>query len=385
MRDFDAALVFESGVVMEGYFCGETKATSGEICFNTAMTGYQEIVTDPSYAGQIINFTFPHIGNVGANLEDTEGRDVLAKGVILHEEITDLSNWRSEGHFNEWLKKHKITGICGVDTRFVTQYIRENGAQNVAIVPITEVSKAKEILEKTEDMTGLDLASRVSTTKAYEVNKSVWSNEKNGSNDKLLFTKSSTVLQGKKIAVIDFGVKENILSCISSLGADVTVLPMTTSVEELKKLNLDGICLSNGPGDPEASYKKCKELIDYIVSNSVQVPVLAICLGHQIIGLTLGGKTFKMKQGHRGANHPIKNLLTGVVEITSQNHGFSVENEEKVKQYVSHISLFDGTVAGFYSNGDKYKFISVQYHPESSPGPLDSRYIFLEYAKFFQK
>jgi carbamoyl-phosphate synthase small subunit len=368
----NAALVFTDGSVFFGYGIGKQGKTAGEICFNTSMTGYQEIMTDPSYSGQIITFTFPHIGNVGANDEDNESKHIHAKGIILRTGITPDSNYRAQDDFNEWLKDNDITGISGVDTRAITHYVRTKGSSNVAIIyddnldvlPITELRK---MAKNVPSMEGMELAAEATTTKAYKWNQKRWQWKKgyNTQNDPVY-----------RVVVIDYGVKYNILRCLAEVGCDVTVVSAKTSAKEILDLRPDGIMLSNGPGDPSATGKYSVPVIRELIEN--KVPVFGICLGHQMLGLALGCKTEKMKQGHRGANHPVKYLPNSKVEITSQNHGFVVVSDND-RIIVRHRSLFDGSVEGIVLQ-DKPVF-SVQHHPEASPGPHDSFYLFESFIR----
>ena len=374
----NAAFVLADGIVFFGYGVGKEGETLGEICFNTSMTGYQEVLTDPSYTGQIITFTFPHIGNVGTNDEDIESANASATGVVLRAAITNPSNFRNQMHFNNWLEKNNITGISGVDTRALTRHIRINGAQNAGIVFFRDKKKIKpaELLEKTKahpQMKGLELASKVTCEKPYSWNQTTWKlGEGYGKLKKPLW----------KVAAVDFGIKYNILRCLAEEGCDVTIFPAKTSAKELIASNPDGIFISNGPGDPAATAKYATPMIKEIIDSGI--PLFGICLGHQLLSEALGGKTEKMKQGHRGANHPVKDLSTGVVEITSQNHGFVVKMDklpENVKQ--THISLFDGSVEGIAVEGKPV--FSVQHHPEASPGPQDSHYLFARFVEMMKE
>ncbi len=340
----------------------------GEICFNTSITGYQEILTDPSYYNQIINFTFPHVGIVGTNIKDYESDKIYASGCIVNNEISHASNYRSEKNFDIWLKQNKKVCVTGIDTRVLTKKIRNSGAKNVLIhfpenQKFDSLEKLKSKLIKFPKMKNLDLASKVSTPKVYKWEKG-----------KKIHTKN---FKKKFIAVLDFGIKRNILNILESFDREVIVFPINFSLKEIMELKPSGIFLSNGPGDPLATYNKHKHNLKLIENFSN--PVFGICLGHQILSLIFNAKTEKMHHGHRGANHPIKNLKTKKVEITVQNHGFVVsKNSFPKKLNITHASLFDGTIAGIEVK--KKPFFSVQYHPESSPGPQDSRYLF---KKFF--
>ena len=370
----NAALLLADGTIFWGHAVGATGVIYGEICFNTAMTGYQEILTDPSYNGQVITFTFPHIGNVGCNAQDIESgeKHLGASGLVIRENITSPSNFRSQIHFNEWLGKRGISGICGVDTRALTRHIRKNGAQNVAIISGElhspgVLEKAKEKLAQYPSLDGMELAYKVATKQPYEWNEPRWSLEPRNAQPEADF----------HVVAIDYGEKLNILRCLTSFGCRVTVVPAKATAEDILGLKPDGVFLSNGPGDPAATGKYAVPVIRKLID--IGLPVFGICLGHQMLALALGGKTEKMHQGHRGANHPVKNLETGAVEITSQNHGFVVHEDSLPKNVtVTHRSLFDGSVEGLRLN-DKPVF-SVQYHPESSPGPHDSMYLFAQFV-----
>jgi carbamoyl-phosphate synthase small subunit len=375
---YNAVLAFADGTVIYGYGIGAEGTTRGEICFNTAMTGYQEVLTDPSYAGQIITFTFPHIGNVGANDEDIESGTVSATGLIVREDITAPSNWRALRDFNDWLEERGITGICGVDTRKITRAIRKNGPQNIAIRHVAhgETLDVKEVIAEAKacpNMKGLDLAKDASLADSTLRPQTLWSRTEGYSEPKE---------ERFHVVAVDYGIKRNILRHLTTLGCRVTFVSATTSAKDILKLKPDGVFLSNGPGDPAATGKYAVPIIRELVA--ANLPVFGICLGHQLLGIALGGKTEKMQQGHRGANHPIKNLRTGAVEITSQNHGFTVAHGTlPATVEVTHISLFDGTIAGLRVK-DKPVF-AVQYHPESSPGPHDSRYLFREFIADMEK
>jgi carbamoyl-phosphate synthase small subunit len=369
----NAALVLADGTVFSGFGVGAHGIIAGEICFNTAMTGYQEILTDPSYTGQVITFTFPHIGNVGCNGEDIEAAKPYAAGLILRENITDPSSFRANVHFNEWLVNNSITGICGIDTRALTAHIRKNGAQNCAIGFFKDgkidQKKLRAALEAAPDMNGLELAAHVTTPAQYEWRKQRWALGKgyveigNGAHH---------------VVAIDYGEKLNILRCLASQDCRLTVVPATTTAEEILALKPDGVFLSNGPGDPSATAQYSLPVIQKIIA--ARVPLFGICLGHQMLGLALGAKTEKMKQGHRGANHPVKDLKTNKVAITSQNHGFCVSDKGlPANVEVTHRSLFDGTIQGI-ATLDGMCF-SVQGHPEASPGPHDWLPLFKQFAE----
>lgn len=375
----NAALVFADGTVFTGYGIGAKGITEGEICFNTALTGYQETLTDPSFYKQIINFTFPHIGNVGTNPDDIESSKIYATGLVTGINITEPSSYRSIEHFNEWLKKNNITGITGVDTRAITRYIRTKGAQNVVINFAESVEKMnftdlQQRAKNIPNMDGMELAAAVSSDKKYGWDESEFDFTANK------YKKSSG---GKfNVVAIDYGIKRNILRNLTQVGCNVTVVPAKTSADEILKLNPDGVFLSNGPGDPAETAKYAEDTIKKLVDSDT--PVFGICLGHQLLATALGAKTKKMHQGHRGANHPVKNLETNKVEITSQNHGFCVTRESMGKNVIeTHISLFDGTNEGIrHKTKDAF---SVQHHPEASPGPKDAFYLFEQFIAIMQK
>lgn len=376
----DAVIIFADGSKFYGYGVGQEGLAIGEICFNTSITGYQEILTDPSYSGQIINFTFPHIGNVGANDEDIEAKKIRANGLIIRESITNSANYRANNNFNEWLKKHELTGISGVDTRQITKKIRQDGAKNVAIIFAENLSEnaienAYKKIKNLGDLDGVELASKASENKFYDwQNEAQWNQKNNSYNT----TKNNLY----KIVAIDFGAKLNILRCLKQVGCDVKILPANASFEDIKKINPDGVFLSNGPGDPAETGKYAIPTIQKILEKNI--PLFGICLGHQLLALAVGAKTIKMHQGHRGANHPVQDLRSKKVEITSQNHGFCVDKATLPSDIeITHISLFDNTIEGIKLK-NKPAF-SVQYHPESSPGPSDSFYLFEEFIELIKK
>jgi len=371
-------LVLENKKIFKGVGIGYQGTTTGEVCFNTSLTGYQEIISDPSYAGQIINFTFPHIGNVGANKEDLESNKVWTKGVILNSEITSPSNYRSLTNLDLWLKKNKIVGITGLDTRSLTNYIRDKGAPKGTISFSKKdnfnISKLTNITTKWNGLKNLDLAEQVTTKKNY-----IWSGFKT-------WKKETGYLKSKKntlhVVAIDYGIKRNILRYFSDFNCKVTVVSCKTTAEDILKLKPNGVFLSNGPGDPAATGKYAIGIIKELIKNNL--PIFGICLGHQILALTLGAKTKKMKLGHRGANHPVKNLIKKNVEITSQNHGFEIIRETLPKNIeVTHKSLFDNCIEGIRLKNKP--IFSVQYHPESNPGPQDSVYLFEEFINNMKK
>ena len=370
-------LLLESGETYFGYGFGAYGTTLGEICFNTSITGYQEILTDPSYKNQIITFTFPYIGIVGTNDEDNESNEMHSVGCIVNNALTASSNYRSTLDLNDWLIKQNKIGISGVDTRTLTRVIRDKGAFK-ALIHFPEdnkfkINKLKKLLDNYPSMNQQDLAKGISTLKIYE-----WTD--NGK--KFIEEKDLSKYKKKKIiAVIDFGIKNNILNLLRSLNYCILVFPLDYESNKIKKINPVGIFLSNGPGDPKATFNKIKNNLKSLFN--LTIPTFGICLGHQILALSFGAKTKKMHHGHRGANHPVKNLKKGTVEITVQNHGFVVEKKTLPKNIIiSHISLFDGSISGIEIK--KKPFFSVQYHPEASPGPHDSRYLFLKFKEYIE-
>ena len=376
--DHNAILVLQNGKFFKGLGLGYEGTATGEVCFNTSITGYQEIISDPSYAEQIINFTFPHVGNVGTNKEDHESDKIWTKGVIINTEITNPSNYRSLKHLDQWLRKNKIVGITGIDTRNLTNLIRDKGAPKGTISFLKKGKiNIRKILNKTNKWSGLknlDLAKVVTTKRSY-----VWKDFKT-------WKKEEGFVKNKKkslhVIAIDYGIKKNILRYFSDFNCKVTIIPCGTSVGEITKLKPDGIFLSNGPGDPAATGKYAIPIIKELIKNNL--PVFGICLGHQILALALGAKTKKMSLGHRGANHPVKNLIAGNVEITSQNHGFEVVRKNLPKNVqITHQSLFDNSIEGIKLKNKPV--FSVQYHPESNPGPQDSVYLFKEFIKCMKK
>ena len=371
-------LVLENKQIFKGIGIGYEGEATGEICFNTSLTGYQEIISDPSYAGQIINFTFPHIGNVGANKEDFESDKIWTKGVIFNTEITSPSNYRSFQHLNAWLKKNKIVGITGLDTRNLTNYIRDKGAPKGSIAynknSKFNISKLTNLTIKWSGLKNLDLAEKVTTQKDY-----IWKGFKTWKKE--LGYKKNTK-NNFHVVAIDYGIKKNILRYFSDFKCKVTVVSCKTSAKKIIALKPNGVFLSNGPGDPAATGKYAIKIVKDLINENL--PLFGICLGHQILALTLGGKTKKMKLGHRGANHPVKNLINDNVEITSQNHGFEVVRENLPKKIeITHKSLFDNSIEGIRLKNKPV--FSVQYHPESNPGPQDSVYLFKEFINYMKK
>ncbi|MFN7496514.1 MAG: glutamine-hydrolyzing carbamoyl-phosphate synthase small subunit [Hyphomonadaceae bacterium] len=372
-RQPTAALVLADGTVFWGHGCGAIGEAVAEVCFNTAMSGYQEILTDPSYAGQIIAFTAPHIGNTGTNSEDEEDSCPPAahgaRGAVMRADISRPSNWRSTASLDAWLKSKNIVGLTGIDTRALTVRIREHGMPHGVIVhaPDGNIDVA-DLAAKAAAWTGLeglDLAKKVTCKAPYDFNGTQWVWPAG--------TGIADTQEDLKVVVLDFGVKENILRCLGSTGAKIHVMPADTLAEDVLAHQPNGVLLSNGPGDPTATGTYAVETIQQIIA--AKVPVFGICLGHQMLGLALGAKTVKMAQGHHGANHPVQDLSTGKVEIVSMNHGFAVDRDSLPDGVVeTHVSLFDGSNCGI-AVADQLVF-SVQYHPEASPGPKDSFYLF---------
>jgi carbamoyl-phosphate synthase small subunit len=367
-----AALVLADGAVFWGKGIGAAAKKTGEVCFNTSLTGYQEILTDPSYAGQIIVFTFPHIGNVGTNPEDIETMVPAARGLVLREDPTEPSNFRSTKNLDAWLKLHGLPGIAGVDTRALTRRIRDGGAPNGTIVHAPDGKFDLDALlteaKAWPGLEGMDLAKEVTARQTYQWDETTWALGKGyGKLEKPKF----------KVVAIDYGAKRNILRCLAAAGCAVTVVPATATAEDVLRHKPDGVFLSNGPGDPAATGAYAVPTIKALLDK--KMPMFGICLGHQMMALALGAKTTKLPRGHRGANHPVKDLDTGKVEITSQNHGFAVVPETLPKTArVTHVSLFDGTNEGIAAT-DRPAF-SVQYHPEASPGPQDAHYLFKRFV-----
>ena len=364
MNPTPARLALEDGTLFEGRSFGRAGETTGEVVFNTALCGYQEVLTDPSYAGQIVTMTYPHIGNYGVNVEDVESARPQVAGFVVREVSTMASSWRASGELHRWLDEHAIVGISEIDTRALTRHLRTHGAKRGVISTrdgdcASLVAKAR----ASRNMVGLDLAREVTCAEPWR------------------FEALETTPRPFRVVAYDFGMKRNILRMLAAAGCDVTVVPATTSGSEALALKPEGIFLSNGPGDPEPvryGIEAAKAFID------AELPTFGICLGHQILGLACGGTTFKLKFGHRGANHPVKNLKTGQVEVTAQNHGFSVDPElfHRPEFVLTHVNLNDGTVEGFRHRD--LPLVSVQYHPEASPGPHDSHYLFQDFVSMMR-
>lgn len=376
-----ARLVLADGSVITGVGLGATGSAVGEVCFNTAMTGYQEILTDPSYAGQVIVFTFPHIGNVGTNSEDVETSNLASRsgvrGAVVRASVGDPSNWRADSHLDRWLAERGIIGIAGVDTRALTALIREKGMPNgvIAHEPTGkfDLDALKAQAKAWPGLDGMDLVPDVTSGQSY-----TW--------DEMRWAWGNGYQRREKpdfhVVAIDYGLKRNILRCLVSAGCRVTVVPATAKAEDVLARTPDGIFLSNGPGDPAATGKYAVPEIRKLLASGL--PVFGICLGHQMLGLALGGRTAKMKQGHHGANHPVKDHTTSKVEITSMNHGFAVDRTSlPVEVEETHVSLFDGSNCGLRLKGRPV--FSVQYHPEASPGPEDSHYLFTRFVNLMRE
>ncbi|WP_322889574.1 MULTISPECIES: glutamine-hydrolyzing carbamoyl-phosphate synthase small subunit [unclassified Yoonia] len=368
-----ACLVLADGTVFYGMGFGAAGETVAELCFNTAMTGYQEIMTDPSYAGQVITFTFPHIGNTGVNTDDDETADPVAAGMVVKWDPTDASNWRATGELKSWLAARNRIGMGGVDTRRLTRAIRQQGAPHVALAHnpdgVFDLEKLVAKARAFAGLVGLDLAKDVTCAQSYQWNEMRWA----WPEGHLPQTQAR-----HKVVAVDYGAKRNILRCLASAGCDVTVLPASATAEDVLALNPDGVFLSNGPGDPAATGVYAVPMIKGVLETDI--PVFGICLGHQMLALALGARTVKMNHGHHGANHPVKDRETGKVEITSMNHGFTVDSQTLPAGVIeTHISLFDGSNCGIRVDGRPV--FSVQYHPEASPGPQDSYYLFERFAE----
>ena len=368
-----AVLVLADGTVFEGHGFGADAIAVGEVCFNTAMTGYQEILSDPSYAGQIVCFTFPHIGIVGANNEDIETVTPHVRGLVVRADARTPSNYRALLALDPWLKRHNIPGIAGLDTRALTSRIRENGMPHGVIAHSAtgkfDIAALTKAAKEFPGLVGLDLAKDVTSRQTSKWRETPWEwNKGYGEMAEPTF----------RVVVIDYGVKRNILRMLAGLGADVTVVPASATFEEVMVHSPHGVVLSNGPGDPAATGVYAIPTIKALVDSGL--PVFGICLGHQMLGLALGGQTKKMPQGHHGANHPVKDLDTGKVEIVSMNHGFTVDCDSLPEGVMeTHVSLFDGSNCGLRVEGKAV--FSVQYHPEASPGPMDSHYLFARFAE----
>jgi carbamoyl-phosphate synthase small subunit len=376
-----ALLVLADGTVLEGFGLGATGHAVGEVCFNTAMTGYEEILTDPSYAGQIITFTFPHIGNVGTNEDDIETVNMAAatgaRGVILHSAITQPSNYRATRNLNDWLKSRGIIGLASIDTRALTALIRTKGMPNAVIAHAPDgkfdLAALKQEAASWPGLVGMDLVPMVTSGQRFSWDETPWVwGEGFGRQAKMEF----------HVVAIDYGIKRNILRLLAGTGCKVTVVPAKTSAADIMALKPDGVFLSNGPGDPAATGAYVVPVIRTLIESGT--PTFGICLGHQMLGIAVGGKTVKMHQGHHGANHPVKDLTTGKVEITSMNHGFALDGKTLPANAVeTHVSLFDGSNCGIALK-DKPVF-SVQYHPEASPGPRDSHYLFTRFVEMMRQ
>ena len=370
-------LVLADGTVLQGTGCGHEGAALGEVVFNTAMTGYQEILTDPSYMQQILAFTFPHVGNVGVNVEDVEqvsggGSETAAVGAVFRDVPTDPANWRADADLDAWMKRRHVVGLAGIDTRALTARIRDCGAPHGVIAHDPngdfDIPALVEQARAWTGLVGLDLAKPASTLQAFDWDQGLWDWPEGY---------PRVDAGGKSVVVVDYGVKRNILRALASTGAKITVVPATTRAEDILARNPDGVVLSNGPGDPAATGDYAVPEIRKLVDSGK--PIFGICLGHQMLAIALGARTIKMDQGHHGANHPVKDLTTGKVEIVSMNHGFTVDRDSLPNAVVeTHVSLFDGTNCGIAVK-DKPIF-SVQHHPEASPGPTDSLYLFNRFA-----
>ena len=368
-----ACLALADGTIFYGTGFGAAGETVAELCFNTAMTGYQEIMTDPSYAGQIITFTFPHIGNTGVNTDDDETADPVAAGMVVKWDPTDASNWRASGELKSWLASRNRIGMGGVDTRRLTRAIRQQGAPHVALAHnpdgVFDLEKLVAKARAFAGLEGLDLARDVTCAQSYQWNEMRWAWPEGHQPQ----TKAR-----HKVVAVDYGAKRNILRCLASAGCDITVLPASATAEDVLALNPDGVFLSNGPGDPAATGVYAVPMIQGVLATDI--PVFGICLGHQMLALALGARTIKMNHGHHGANHPVKDMQTGKVEITSMNHGFTVDSQTLPAGVIeTHVSLFDGSNCGIRLDGRPV--FSVQYHPEASPGPQDSYYLFERFAE----
>jgi carbamoyl-phosphate synthase small subunit len=375
-----ALVVLADGTVIEGFGLGAVGEAVGEVCFNTAMTGYQEILTDPSYAGQIVTFTFPHIGNVGANEDDIETANLSAasgvRGIIVHAPITTPSSYRATRDFDQWLKSRGIVGLCGVDTRALTGRIREMGMPNAVIAHAPDGVFDREALQakaaQWPGLEGMDLVPDVTTAQRFSWDETSWTQQHGHGRQ---------AAPKYHVVAVDYGIKRNILRLLADVGCAVTVVPATASAETIRALKPDGVFLSNGPGDPAATGEYAVPVIKELLAR--KVPIFGICLGHQMMALAIGAKTVKMHQGHHGANHPVKDFTTDKVEIVSMNHGFAVDARTLPAQAKeTHRSLFDGSNCGL-ALSDRPAF-SVQHHPEASPGPRDSHYLFRRFVEMME-
>ena len=372
-----AVLILEDGSIFYGSGFGAEATNVGEICFNTSMTGYQEIMTDPSYAGQIITFTFPHIGNTGTNGDDVETQHPAALGMIVRNNVTEPSNWRTTSHLHQWLAAHDLPGIAGIDTRALTRTIRDNGAPKGVLCHAADgnfdIAALQKMVADWPGLKGMDLASVVSTEQDFRWSEGSFNLETNT---------AETRKDGLRVVAMDFGCKQNILRCLVDAGCRVDVVPATASAEDILARKPDGVFLANGPGDPAATADFAVAEIQKLIDSNM--PIFGICIGHQLLAHAMGGQTRKMERGHRGANHPVRDLTTGQIEITSQNHGFCVEQDSLPADVeVTHISLFDRSIEGL-RHKTKPVFC-VQYHPESSPGPHDSRHLFTRFTEMMKE
>jgi carbamoyl-phosphate synthase small subunit len=372
----DAALVLSDGEIFWGRGAGVPGDAQGEVCFNTSLTGYQEILTDLSYAGEIITFTFPHIGNVGTNMEDMESVTPAVRGCVMRTDITDPASWRAAKHLDDWLKSMNLTAVTSVDTRRLTRRIRDGGAPNGTVFYAPDKNFDVEVMRAKAaawpGLEGMDLAKDVTCAQTYAWDQTEWT---------LSGGYSQQTDPKFHVVAVDFGAKQNILRCLASSGCKVTVVPATTTAEEILAHKPDGVFLSNGPGDPAATGEYAVPMLKTIIDTGL--PIFGICLGHQLLALALGAKTMKMHMGHRGANQPVKDLETGKVEITSQNHGFVVDGKTLPDGVIeTHRSLFDGVLEGIRVDGKP--IFSVQYHPEASPGPQDSHYLFGRFVELME-
>ena len=375
--DCNAALVLADGSIFWGRGVGAAGIAVGEVCFNTATTGYQEILTDPSYGGQIVTFTFPHIGNVGANGEDIETGTPAVRGLVLRTAITEPANWRATQSFESWLRSRGLIGVAGVDTRRLTRHIRDRGPPNgvIAHEPSGEIDikDCRDQARAWPGLEGMDLTKEVTCRQTYEWVETAWQRETGyGRQDK----------PRRHVVAVDYGAKRNILRMLAAHGCRVTVVPATASTEDILRHRPDGVFLSNGPGDPAATADYAVPVLRELIAS--EKPIFGICLGHQLLALALGGRTRKMERGHRGANHPVKDLITGAVEITSQNHGFVVDPQSlPAGVEPTHLSLFDNSNEGLRVTGKP--IFSVQHHPEASPGPQDSHYLFERFVEMMDR